>query len=1752
MVEASARTLADPETSPRQPLVLPKSTNEPVPAAPEKKKLSAVGNESNVIGNAFSFFRRSDPRESRYSSDEEEVRGDIKMPFSEDEARQLFDEKAAISEQKPKYARQEVPEPEGDNDTPAEFTDAVEGPEPSRELGGKSLSSLMRPNFFSRMSTQHEVGPPRTDSNTEDRRGRSIFTIFRKKNRDKDRRPEAIDDVEEANEPDEDYEAGERAHGLINSLSLGGPAINLLASCLCEDEYGIARAPLLLNLLGLKVSDVSHSPLTKNRKFRIELEYGVSPQRMKWFVEKTAKDLLYLHSRFKLQALRGLFKSVDLPRYPVPPLLRRDRMSILHATTKRFSNPPQASSERTTQTAAQLLLSGDNQLLLHADNQLLLHADNQSITSGQSFRDRLSTLRAHFSSGSSVSSLSEASPELLRSRIQSNQGYVQEIEKYLNDLVQLVGMRPQSNRLFQFFEISPVSSLLSYETGFIGKQGVIHVGGTAKSQGWRVGHFKANDLKGMIDRRSEKWLLVRSSYVMYVADIIATTPLEVFIVDPSFKIHFRGDRPEKRDLRGSDSESDYDEEIVQSRIQGDDKKVTHVQDKVFKHLRIILENNERKLVIIPKSRTEQKLWLQSLNEMIKNNPWAQKHRFGSFAPVRKNCFAQWFVDGRDYFWALSSALEMAKDVIFIHDWWLSPELYLRRPANGNQQFRIDRILQRKAQQGVKIFVIVYRNVGTTIPIDSLYTKHSILSLNQENIHVIRSPNQLLQNTYFWAHHEKICVVDYNVAFLGGIDLCYGRYDTPDHVISDDSNIDFDNLDPESLTNEEFLKFRTFPGKDYSNTRVKDFNNLDKPYEGLYDRNIVPRMPWHDVHMVTSGEAARDLSRHFVQRWNYLLRQKRPSRYTPLLTPPPDLTTEMMENLKLDGTCDLQLLRSAGNWSLGLKQHEDSIYQAYLKLIEESEHFVYIENQFFVTSCFIDGTEIKNRIGDALVDRIIRAHNEGATWKAIIIIPLVPGFESLVDQPDGSSVRVVMQCEYLSISRGASSLFAKLRKVGIDPDNYIQFFSLRKWGIMGPDRNLTTEQLYIHAKIMVVDDRFAIIGSANINERSMRGIRDSEVAAVIRDRETIKSTMNGRPYTVSKFAHTLRLRLMREHLGVAVDFLDLVERKFEKFEKFAKTPDGLKAETSNLTKLSNRSLSAAVELASRFVLQEFEGTSRWKRYCKANGLESKVFDIPDDFKYEDVPEPAALPLSFNNRTGPHEANVGIREKKKHSYDTRVQLSDNHKRDVYGKGVDKYRTKLAHIARQDSKKFLRKLAHEFMEAIPDKAFLPDVENVIEFLNEEDCFNQEKLDEVTEERISARNRERWMLLKKIAYLQLAAAKHAQQTEAERLKRVAIGLPATIYDGQELTTPSGTELDSTPQLDGEYNITSAVKITHPKTESRRESTDETEVLDKDAAEAPAPDPNTEQIPIVTLDDSTFRDTIRLVNLPGVENFSKFIDPYLFDDPLDPDFYEDIWFENARRNTDLFRLVFHAQPDDQVPSWKEYKRFMKLEKAFKLAQNAEADARNEARFNNQSETLDGELSSSRPRHRRMGSQATINMGNYTNEGGILGDIPSADNSQSDLHKQNGSRRRFKVDDSIVEREESEDEADPQENGGVLVEVEEEQVQDSTEDGTPREDADTVRSYGSAEGTAQSSENIPQATSGVRGASTRKRRAGTFSARRKAHAGDKIFDRDSAQRLLQEIHGHLVLFPVDWLMRELEGGNWFFNTDRIPPIEIYD
>ena len=78
-------------------------------------------------------------------------------------------------------------------------------------------------------------------------------------------------------------------------------------------------------------------------------------------------------------------------------------------------------------------------------------------------------------------------------------------------------------------------------------------------------------------------------------------------------------------------------------------------------------------------------------------------------------------------------------------------------------------------------------------------------------------------------------------------------------------------------------------------------------------------------------------------------------------------------------------------------------------------------------------------------------------------------------------------------------------------------------------------IYIHSKLLIVDDTQVLISSANINDRSMIGNRDSEFGVLIEEEKNEFYLMNGNnDYEASKFAVGLRKKLMSEHLGIDID------------------------------------------------------------------------------------------------------------------------------------------------------------------------------------------------------------------------------------------------------------------------------------------------------------------------------------------------------------------------------------------------------------------------------------------------------------------------------------------------------------------------------------------------------------------------------------------------------------------------------------------
>ncbi|CAF5081753.1 unnamed protein product, partial [Rotaria sp. Silwood1] len=123
----------------------------------------------------------------------------------------------------------------------------------------------------------------------------------------------------------------------------------------------------------------------------------------------------------------------------------------------------------------------------------------------------------------------------------------------------------------------------------------------------------------------------------------------------------------------------------------------------------------------------------------------------------------------------------------------------------------------------------------------------------------------------------------------------------------------------------------------------------------------------------------------------------------------------------------------------------------------------------------------------------------------------------------NAVQAVLYFIMRSINKGETSLFQRLIRDGVsNPEEYISFYGMRNWDIlMG---QLVTEIIYVHSKLMIVDDRICICGSANINDRSLQGSRDSEFCLVVNDIDMIDSQLNGQQQKVGIFSSTWRKKL----------------------------------------------------------------------------------------------------------------------------------------------------------------------------------------------------------------------------------------------------------------------------------------------------------------------------------------------------------------------------------------------------------------------------------------------------------------------------------------------------------------------------------------------------------------------------------------------------------------------------------------------------
>ncbi|KAI1891305.1 hypothetical protein AGOR_G00142430 [Albula goreensis] len=741
----------------------------------------------------------------------------------------------------------------------------------------------------------------------------------------------------------------------------------------------------------------------------------------------------------------------------------------------------------------------------------------------------------------------------------------------------------------EFIDVSQMSFI--HDLGPKGLEGMV----LKRSGGHRIPGLNCCGHSKVCYRWSKRWLVVKDSFLLYMKPDSGAISF-VLLVDKEFSI--------KMDSKDTET----------------------------KHgLRI--DNLSRALVLKCSSYRQARWWGQAIEDFVQKHGKAflKDHRFGSFAREEESIPAKWYVNGKNYMEDVADALEEAKEEIFITDWWLSPEIFLKRPVVEGNRWRLDCILKRKAQQGVHIFVMLYKEVELALGINSGYSKRTLLHLHP-NIKVMRHPDHVSSSVYLWAHHEKIIVIDQSVAFVGGIDLAYGRWDDREHRLTDVGSVTrssaipgeqtgveaappgtgispndspavshsngrsstdtgdqpklkgvnrarktrfslYKHLHKHSLNHADSVSSidseensgsvrslqtgvgeligntRFWHGKDYCNFVHKDWIQLDKPFDDFIDRYTTPRMPWHDIASVVHGKAARDVARHFIQRWNFtkIMKPKYRSLSYPYLLPKSHTTANELRYQVPDCVqTKVQVLRSASDWSAGIKYHEESIHNAYVHAISNSKHYIYIENQFFI-SC-ADNRHVHNKIGDAIAERIIKAYREGKKYRVYVVTPLLPGFEGDINTGGGSAIQAVMHFNYRTMIRGDCSIISQLKREMDDQwMNYISFGGLRTHADL--EGRLVTELIYVHSKMLIADDNTVIIGSANINDRSMLGKRDSEVAVIVEDTETVASVMDGQEYQAGKFGLQLRLECFRMILGAftdpSIDVTDPISDRFYK-------------------------------------------------------------------------------------------------------------------------------------------------------------------------------------------------------------------------------------------------------------------------------------------------------------------------------------------------------------------------------------------------------------------------------------------------------------------------------------------------------------------------------------------------------------------------------------------------------------------------------
>ncbi|KAE9186298.1 hypothetical protein PF004_g23126 [Phytophthora fragariae] len=257
--------------------------------------------------------------------------------------------------------------------------------------------------------------------------------------------------------------------------------------------------------------------------------------------------------------------------------------------------------------------------------------------------------------------------------------------------------------------------------------------------------------------------------------------------------------------------------------------------------------------------------------------------------------------------------------------------------------------------------------------------------------------------------------------------------------------------------------------------------------------------WVDAHFRIPGPAAKEVANNFLQRWN--------SKYKPCQglgddfldfdnpnydkLPPIDYASSNTSS-KL-GNQNIQIVRTFickyKHYEEFAPRGEQSLFKARLKALRNAKNFIYIEDQYFI---------YVPELLDALME----------------VLPRIQRLIVVVQPPDA----------LLKASGYEKYLYDMIGPMKEKYPNKVQIYTTK------PDLDI-----YIHTNLVLIDDVYVSLGSANWNRRSMTS--DSELNANVIDAETVESPDG---VTVLKLARDMRIRKFVEMTRLSYEELDAMK------------------------------------------------------------------------------------------------------------------------------------------------------------------------------------------------------------------------------------------------------------------------------------------------------------------------------------------------------------------------------------------------------------------------------------------------------------------------------------------------------------------------------------------------------------------------------------------------------------------------------------